>query len=376
MKANKLAPVALVATVLLLGGCAGSADPAAPGSAGGNDSEYFLDPATEGISDEAAARITELYQAAQDAGEDELSIISGLAEDMEGTWEAFEETFPEISVTSASLIGAPLITQLQSEVQSGNHVTDVLHNPNGQQYVDFAQEYEVVGLTVPDGLDDSADQLVDPEHRYTSPFIGFFGYGVFLPRADDLHPAEWSDLTEPEYEGLVVMGDPNLPGPSQDAPIYLSQNGAFTDEDIQGLADNVIVKGTYGDAVAALMQGQAAFMFAAPASALISAQDAGAPVEFRLMEKDNYVVTHKQLLLEGAPHPNVGKLYLEWLNTFTAQEAIADAGLAPLNVDAADPEAPWTDWEAANLEGIVPWTEIDEIRQKYIDDFPTIFASS
>src|SRR5690606_1144699 len=180
-----------------------------------------------------------------------------------------------------------------SEMQSGNHVTDVLHNPNGQQYVEFAQEYEVVGMTVPEALSSSADQLIDPNHKFTSPFVGFFGYGVFLPRAGDLHPTTWADLTGPEYQDLVLMGDPNLPGPSQDAPIYLSQNGAFTDEDIENLAGNVVVKGTYGDAIASLMQGEAPFMFAAPSSAVVGAQRSGAPVEFRLMEEDNYVVTHK-----------------------------------------------------------------------------------
>lgn len=377
MKTTPIAGIALAASMLLLiSGCA-STPAAAPESSDGTGAaagDYYLDPKAEQISEEAAQRITELYEAAIADGEDELSIISGLADDMATTWEAFEATFPEISVTSASLIGAPLITQLQSEVQSGNHVTDVLHNPNGQQYVDFAEEYEVIGMTVPEALADSADQLIDPDHKFTSPFIGFFGYGVFLPRAGSLNPKVWADLTKPEYAGNVLMGDPNLPGPSQDAPIYLAQNGALTDADIKALAGNMVIKGTYGDAIAGLMQGEAAFMFAAPSSAVVGAQRSGAPVEFRLMEEDNYVVTHKQLLLADAPHPNVAKLYLEWLNTLTAQKAIGAAGLAPLNVEAADPAAPWTNWVEANLTGIVPFVDIDEARPGYIEQFKTIFV--
>lgn len=377
MNTNKpLAGLALAASVtLILAGCgSGGPSPGEPAGVGGADG-YYLDPETEQISEEAAQRITELWEAAQADGETELSIISGLADDMEGPWNAFEETFPGVEVTSASLIGAPLITQLQSEMQSGNHVTDVLHNPNGQQYVEFAQEYEVVGMSVPEELSSSADELVDPNHRFVSPFIGFFGYGVFLPRAGELHPTTWAELTEPEYQGLVLTGDPNLPGPSQDAPIYLSQNGAFTDENIEDLADNVIVKGTYGDAIAALMQGEAPFMFAAPVTAVVAAQRAGAPVEFRLMEEDNYVVTHKQLLLEGAPNPNLGKLYLEWLNTLTAQTALGDAGFAPLNIEGADPEAVWTNWSEANVTGIVPFEDIDGARPEYIERFAELFGS-
>lgn len=380
MNIKPIAGLAIAASVLLVAsGCTSGSDPAPAPTSGGGDApaEYYLDPAAEEISDEAAQRITELYDEVVASGESELSIISGLADDMLGVWDEFEATFPGISVTYASLIGGPLITQLQTEAQSGNHVTDILHNPNGQQYVDFAQEYEVVGMSVPDELQAGAGELVDPGNMYTSPFIGFFGLGVFLPREQAqgvTPPTVWADLAKPELTGQVVMGDPNLPGPSQDAPIYLSANGAFTEADIEALASNVIIKGTYGDAIAALMQGEAVYMFAAPSSAVVNASRAGAPVEFRLMSEDNYVVTHKQLLLEGAPNPAAAKLYLEWLNTLTAQKAIGAAGLAPLNTNGADPAAPWSNWREANLTGIVPAADVDSQRPAFIEKFKTIFT--
>lgn len=377
MKSKPIAGLAIAASALLvLSGCASGPAPT-PTTTDAPSEGLYLDPVAEEIPEAGAQRITELYEAALAAGETELSIISGLADDMLPTWDLFEETFPGIKVTYASLIGGPLITQLQTEAQSGNHVTDVLHNPNGQQYVDFAQPYEVVSLVVPDALKSSATELQDPEHMYSAPFIGFFGIGAFLPReqAQGVTPPKlWSDLTAPEMQGLVVMGDPNLPGPSQDAPIYLSQNGAFTESDIEALAKNVIIKGTYGDAIAALMQGEAVYMFAAPSTALISAGRAGAPVEFRLMEKDNYVVTHKQLILEGAPHPNAAKLYVEWLNTLSAQENLGAAGHAPLNTNGADPDAPWTNWVTANVTSIVAAADIDAARPGFIEKFKTIFA--
>jgi len=379
MKFKPIAGLAIAASALLVvSGCtSGGADPAPASETEAPSADYFLDPVAEEISEEGAQRITELYEAALAAGEDELSIISGLADDMVPTWDLFEATFPGIKVTYASLIGGPLITQLQTEAQSGNHVTDVLHNPNGQQYVDFAQEYEVVNLVVPEALQNSASELKDPGNKYTSPFIGFFGLGAFLPREQGqglTPPTLWTDLTAPELRGQVVMGDPNLPGPSQDAPIYLIENGAFTEADIEALAKNVIIKGTYGDAIAALMQGEAVYMFAAPSSALISAGRAGAPVEFRLMDKDNYVVTHKQLLLEGAPHPNVAKLYIEWLNTLSAQKQLAVSGQAPLNTNGADPDAPWTNWVTANVTSIVPAANVDASRPAFIEKFKTIFT--
>lgn len=380
MKIKPIAGIAAGTAVLLaLAGCTSAPAPApttepttAPTEA--PSTEYFLDPVAEGISEAAAARITELVAEAEANGETELNLISGLANDMAPVIAAFEETFG-VKVNVTELIGAPLITAIQSEVQSGNRTTDVLHNPNGQLYVDFAEAYEVVSLEVPSALAGSADQIVDPDHKFTSPFIGFFGLGVFLPRAgaSGLNPTLWSDLAQPEYAGLVGMGDPKVPGPNQDAPIYLLANGGLTEADLEPLASNSIVKGTYGDAVAGLMQGEYPFLFAAPSSAVAGAAAAGAPVEFRLMDENNYVVTHKHLLMAEAPHPALGKLYLEWLNTLTAQKAVASASLTPLNLDAANPDAPWTSWEAGNVTEILPWQEIDAVRPGFIELFQQIF---
>lgn len=369
---------AATAVTLMVAGCGATEDPA-PAN-GDGDGGGAIDADAAQISPEAAAHMNELYEAAIANGETELNIISGLPEDMQPVFDAFEAAFPEISISVTSLIGAPLVAQLQAERESGQYTTDVLHNPNGHLYSEFAEPYEVQSLTVPDALAGSTDELVDPNGTYTSPFVGFFGLGVFLPRAEEagLVPTEWSDFADPEYAGLIGMSDPNLPGPSQDAPVYLLQSGAFAEADVEGLAGNAVMKGTYGDAVAGLMQGEYPFMFAAPVSAVIVAADSGAPVEFRLMEEDNYVVTHKHLLIDGAPNPNAGKLYLEFLNTFAAQEAVASQGLTPLNVAASAEyvdEMSWTSLDETGLTEIVPAAVIDEERPGLVDWFGTIFSA-
>lgn len=385
MNFKPVAALAVAATLLLTAaGC--SASPAPEQSGGPSGSEGPIDATAEGVTQEAADTMNALYAAAKEAGETELSVISGLNADMAPVYAAFTEQF-DIPITGneQDLIGAPLIQDLQGQVTSGQHRTDVLQNPNGQQYVDYAQAYHVVSLTVPEELESSANELQPSgdyttasgspaADKWTAPFIGFFGLGVFLPRAGALNPTKWSDLAGSEYAGQVGMGAVTVPGPNQDAPIYLEENGALTDDDVQAILGNAgaNVKGTYGDAIAGLMQGQYAFMFGAPSSAIMGAAAQGAPVEFRLMSENNYVVTHKFLLLNDAPHPNLGKLWLEWLNTRTAGEAIASTGLAPLNTEfAADysSETPWTDWKKSNVTEIISSTKIDSEREGYVKKF-------
>ncbi|GGA66514.1 hypothetical protein GCM10011490_16450 [Pseudoclavibacter endophyticus] len=366
---------AATAFLLVMTGCASADAPAT-----GGDGNGVIDAESAQISPEAAAHMNELYAAAVENGETELNVISGLPDDMQPVFDAFEATFPEISITVTSLIGAPLIAQLQTERESGQHTTDVLHNPNGHLYTEFAEPYEVQSIAVPESLEGSADELVDPDGYATSPFVGFFGLGVFLPRAEQsgVTPTAWADFADPEYAGLVGTGDPTLPGPSQDAPVYLMLNESLAEDDVEAIAGNAVVKGTYGDAVAGLMQGEFPYMFAAPVSAIITAADQGAPVEFRLMDDGNYVVTHKHLLMDQAPNPNAGKLYLEFLNTFGAQEAAASRGFTPLNESASADyvaEMPWTSLQEANLTEIVPAAVIDEQRPGLVEWFETIYTA-
>lgn len=386
MNLKPAAGIAVAATLLLaVAGCTASPAPTGDQTSTGGSSGP-IDASAEGVSQEAADTMNKLYADAKAAGETELSVISGLNADMAPVYAAFTKEFGiPITGNDQDEIGAPLIQDLQGQVTSGQYRTDVLQNPNGQQYVKFAQPYHVVSLTVPDELKSSANELQpgadyktatgdSAQDMWESPFLGFFGLGIFQPRAGALNPTKWSDLADPKYAGQLGMGAVTVPGPNQDAPIYLEENGALNDAQVQAILKNAgsNVKGTYGDAIAGLMQGQYAFMFAAPSSAVVGAAAKGAPVKFTLMSQDNYVVTHKFLLMKNAPHPNLAKLWLEWLNTKTAGEAIAGTGLAPLNTAfaaATSDKAPWTDWKKSNVTSIVSSTKIDSERDSFVAKF-------
>lgn len=366
MKSRSITALALAAALALVAsGCGASSepDPAALGTG-----EYIVDPAAEAITEEQAAYLTELYDAAKDEGE--LTIYSGTPDDLVEVFAAFEEMFPGLSVTAEGLIGAPLVQALSAEKSSGNHVADVLHNPDAQLYVnadaagDFGEPYEVRTLTVPDALTSSADSIIDPEHRFNVPFLGYFGLGTFLPRLGDAgeRPSSFADLADPKFAGMVGMGDPTIPGPQQAALLYLLNSGGLSEDDLPGLGANTTVKGDYGQAIGGLMQGEYPFMFGAPVSAVVKAADAGAPVEFSVFPEANPLVSHKHVLLSGAPHPNTAKLYLEFLNLLSAQELLAEVGFMPLKEDAADPAAPWTSITESGATEIVDYTVIDASR--------------
>lgn len=372
VKMKAIAALAVSAGVLFAAsGCSSdSTAGSSPANTDGAAGSTIVDAAAERITEDQAAYLTELYDAALAAGEDEVVLYSGSPDDLEDVFALFEEKFPGISVSASSLIGAPLVQALSAEKESGNHVADVLHNPDAQMYVnadasgDFGEPYEVRTITVPDDLASSNDVVVDPEHRFSVPFFGFFGLGTFQPRLEQAggKPASFAALADPKYAGLVGMGDPTVPGPQLSALLYLLNSGGMTEKDLAGLGSNAVVKGDYGQAVAGLMQGEYPFMFGAPTTAVTSAAASGAPVEYDQFSKHNPLVTHKHVLLAGAPHPSAAKLYIEFLNLFSAQQELAVAGYTPLDVEAADPAAPWTSLAESGVTEIVSYQVIDASR--------------
>ncbi len=363
-----LAIAATAAALVATSGCTGAADEAPTAEPGA----YIVDPGAEQITEENAAYLTELYEAAKEEGE--VVVYTAAGTEMEGTFALFQEMFPGVKLTSANLLGAPLVQALAAEAASGNYVADVLQNPDAQNYItseasgDYSEPYEVRTLKVPEILTGSKESIIDPEHRFSTPFLAFFGLGSFLPRVAEAGgvPESFADLADPKYRGLIGMGDPTAPGPQQFGLLYLLESGGLDEESLNGLAANAVVKGDYGQAIGGLVQGEFAFMPGAPSSSVVVAAEGGAPVEFSVFKSDNPLVTHKHVLLKGAPHPNAAKLYLEFLNLFSAQKSLAAAAFMPLNEEASDPEAPWTSLEASGTTEIVSYKLIDASRAELL----------
>ncbi len=170
------------------------------------------------------------------------------------------------------------------------------------------------------------------------------------------------------------MGDPTVPGPQQAALLYLLNSGGLDEASLAGLGSNAVVKGDYGQAVGGLMQGEYPFMFGAPTSAVTKAAASGAPVKYTQFPSDNPLVTHKHVLLEGAPHESAGKLYIEFLNLFSAQQELAKVGFTPIIVEAADPEASWTSLTESGVTEIVSYQTIDASRATFLPLIEQAFA--
>jgi iron(III) transport system substrate-binding protein len=123
------------------------------------------------------------------------------------------------------------------------------------------------------------------------------------------------------------------------------------------LERNVAIKGDYSTAVQALVRGEFPVLLPGAGGDLERAAARGAPVEFVLMERDNIGLADKWMLLEGAPHPETAKLFLNYLYTDLAQQTIADLGNLPISGDARSPHD-WPTFTDARLADVPTEAEL------------------
>jgi iron(III) transport system substrate-binding protein len=344
---------AMIAVVALSGCGSGS------GPAGGGE----LDRAALGVGDATFSTLETLYRAALGEG-GELVLYGANHEVLAPLYETFEKHFPGITIETHQQTGAQQMASLEADRASGNHVADILQSPSGDRYINagFVSPYEPPTFGATTAIDPEAlDGLHDPGFHYTTPLFALFGIGVNTDLIDPAEvPRNWKDFAASTWAGKIVIHDPTVPGGGQAILSRLLLSNTVDEAWLADLARNVAIKGDYSTAVQSLARGEFPILLPGAGADLERSAGRGAPVEFVLMEQDNIGLADKWMLLEGAPHPETAKLFLNYLYTDLAQQTIADLGNLPISGTAVSPH----DWPSFSDAGLadVP-TEAELIAQ-------------
>lgn len=319
----------LAAGSLVLSGCAGA------GADSAQDSGE-LDLAPLGIESAQEEELQALYDAAIESGDTEVTIYAGHHDEFLGIYDAFEDRFPGLTVDPQTYVGAELQTTLEAERQSGNHVVDVLSNPNADRYAEqgFAEKYQPATFELPDWIDGriSEDQIADPNGFYHSPWALMFAasYNTNLLDESDL-PDSWADLADEEWAGKLTFMTPSTPGGTMTVSTALLQAGVVDEGWLQGVGANAKIVAQDQLALQSISAGEYAYQPLAASISILNAKEDGAPVEVQFFEENNVIATEKWMLAANAPSSDAGKLLLNFLFTAEAQELTLDSGNFPIN---------------------------------------------
>jgi ABC-type Fe3+ transport system substrate-binding protein len=291
--------------------------------------------ASPGHADNAA-----LYQAARKEGEVVWYTALIVTQAVRPLIEAFNKRYPGIEVHYARADSGPTAIKVMSEARAGRVQSDVFDG------IDTTPPLVQAGLVepyVPSAADKYPPELKDPAGLWNALVLYFLTPAVntnLVPKPEQ--PRAPQDLLDPRWKGRIAWST----APSSGSAVYVGavlatmgeQNGmdflrALSKQSIvnvdatnRAILDQVIL-GEYAISLNAFNH-----------HALLSARK-GAPVAWLGLEPISGVM-HSIGLTRNAPHPNAGRLLIDFLTSQDGQKVLAEVEYLPAmpSVAAKTPE--------------------------------------
>jgi iron(III) transport system substrate-binding protein len=271
-----------------------------------------------------------LYHQAVSAGQKSVVIYGPSAGTDMALYTAFKKSFPDITVTGVPVVGPPMTAKLSAEMSSGKHVDDIAYTGSTDMlaYIKSGWFTPYKPSTLP-----PASQLATESYGPGNDFFGFtVGLSGMVYNTSSVQagqaPTTWTGLLSPQWKNKMVMYDPTAIGEMDDIFAHLAlvpgDSGMMTGLKAQNpqLSPSSDLTGP----LTAVADGAKSIGIGVPYAFYLVAKAGGAPVQFYLLNADNYTVTLYGGIVKGAPDPLAAELYEDWMYTPQAAAAIASEG--------------------------------------------------
>jgi ABC-type Fe3+ transport system substrate-binding protein len=281
-----------------------------------------------------------LYQAARKEGEVAWYTALIVTQAVRPLIEAFSKKYPGIEVHFARADSGPTAIKIINEARAGKVLSDVFDG------IDATPPLVQAGLVepyTPSEAQKYPSELRDPDRRWNALVVYFLtpAINTHLVPAPDV-PRSPQDLLAPKWKGKIAWSTAAAAG----APVYVGSVLRQMGEE-QGMAflralgkqDVVNLDATNRAILDQVILGEYAIALNIfNHHAVLSAQK-GAPVKWLKLEPVSGLM-HSIGLTRNAPHPNAGKLLIDFLTSEEGQRRLADVEYLPAmpSVPAKTPE--------------------------------------
>ncbi len=160
---------------------------------------------------EDSADLDDLIAAAQEEGE--LTVYGSCEEEyLSAACQNFESLYG-IKVSYQRLSTSEVYTKIKEE--SGNPSGDVWFGGTTDPYNEAVTDGLLEAYDAQNAVNLISDDYKDPDNNWFGIYKGILGFMVNTEELDRLGleaPATWDDLANPEYEGLIMLSNPNTAG--------------------------------------------------------------------------------------------------------------------------------------------------------------------
>jgi iron(III) transport system substrate-binding protein len=246
----------------------------------------------------------------------------------------FSQRYPGISVSVIRTTGQVAYERLTQELKnSAPHCdvfssTDIAHYPTLRARGALARyEPESAGEVAP-----AYQGLGEKGYFYpTTGSLQIMVYHTTSVKPDDW-PKRWTDLLEPKFRSRVGTGHPAFSG--YFGQWVLAMRKMYGWEYFEKLSRNRPRIGRSGNDPITLINAGECLVGTGPVSTALQTASKGNPIGFVYPEEGSLLCIGPSAVLAAAPHPNAGRLFLEWLHSLDYAEACAEWFLEPVRADA------------------------------------------
>lgn len=334
------------------------------------------DAATALGSEEIAAQMDELYQAAQDGGETSV-VIYGPGEQLYGAaYQTFMQRYPAISVTGEYIYGAELVTRLDQEYSSGQHVGSI--QTGGPAITSATAAAGRCSDYAPFSAQDMEGQYGVADDGTFRAVVGYpFGiaYNTDMTSQADI-PQRFEELSDPRFAGQFVLEDPTTVNGTANTMGQMYAAGMIDENWLSEVAENSpMLRANSALTVQAVAAGEAAFDPFAQFVMYKQSIDDGLPVGFYFPLEGSRIEYHHSCVLNEAPNANATQLLYNWLFTPEGQSALAGTGVYGVR-PGTDAPSGLPAFEDANADPIpsVPVLESSDATRAFVAASGPIFG--
>ena len=174
---------------------------------------------------------------------------------------------------------------------------------------------------------------LQPDHKFFYHYglnVGSFAYNTDLVKPGEV-PKSWDDLLDPKWKGKIGMQDPKTGGGGAHS-FVVRMHGLWGEAKwkkyMDAMGKQISKYGRYFQVREALASGEVAIQFVAYADFTEPLKQKGAPINWSTPDPMLFLGLSAGVS-KFAPHPNAGRLLLNFLISEEAQKIIADAGKIP-----------------------------------------------
>ena len=236
----------------------------------------------------------------------------------------FEQRYPGIAVRVERSGAERVFQRIDQEYRSNIHAVDVV-NTADQAHCIIWKRNAWLAAYLPEEVAKHYDKrFYDPNalHVTTRVLVSPFGYNTKLVKAEDA-PKSFADLLDPKWAGKMVKAHPAYSGTIMNATFQIARDLGW--DYFEKLAKQRVMQvQSATDTPKKIALGERAIMIDGAGYLVIQAKEHGEPVDVIYPSEGTPLATSPSAVFKGAPNPNAGRLFFNWLHGREAQQLLVD----------------------------------------------------